>query len=219
LSESGPGRIFVRAPDRMSDVIMSIPALRKLGEKHEDVGVDVWCYYRWAPVLEMADLPVEVIPFRGTHAFWRNARWIRGPRYSTAYLFTPALAGGPRGAGCASSQRVHRAGGCRLDQWPAAGAADLCVRASPGSVSAVDGGAATRPGRRAHPGMQGASAALARGQVYGVGRDAGRGGRNGGRLRWARRRSLGGASSARSGRARDRFGWAYHPGGVCCRAQ
>jgi lipopolysaccharide heptosyltransferase II len=76
----------------MADVVLAIPALRSLGDRYNDVGVDVWCHYLWVPILEMANLPLAVIPFRRTQAFWKAATWIRGPRYVAAYLLTPALA-------------------------------------------------------------------------------------------------------------------------------
>ncbi len=91
MSESKARRIYVRAPDSLGDVVMAIPAIRRLAERHPNAEVDVWCHFRWVPVLEMAELPVAVIPFRRRRAIWKTAAWIRAPGYSAAYLFDPGF--------------------------------------------------------------------------------------------------------------------------------
>lgn len=91
MSESDSRRVYARAPDQLADVVMAIPALQRLAERYEDGVVDVWCPIHWAPVLEMAELPAAVIPFRQTGAIWKTVAWLRGPRYEAAYLFTSSL--------------------------------------------------------------------------------------------------------------------------------
>jgi heptosyltransferase-2 len=76
----------------MGDVVMAIPGLRRLAQRHADAGVDVWCPHRWAPILEMAELSAAVIPFRPGRAIRRTATWVRSSDYDAAYLFTPTFA-------------------------------------------------------------------------------------------------------------------------------
>lgn len=91
MSESWCGRVYARAPDRLGDVVMALPALRRLAERCGAVEVDVWCPIRWAPILEMAELPAAVVPFRPQRAVWKSAAWLRRSRYDAAYLFADSL--------------------------------------------------------------------------------------------------------------------------------
>jgi lipopolysaccharide heptosyltransferase II len=113
MSESDSRRVYARAPDELADVVMAIPALRRLAERYDEGAVDVWCPTAWVPILEMAELDVAVIPFKNTGAVWKTATWLRGPRYGAAYLFTsdltPAaaawLAGVPKRRGVPTGRR------------------------------------------------------------------------------------------------------------------
>jgi lipopolysaccharide heptosyltransferase II len=67
---------------------MAIPALHRLAERYPETGVDVWCPSAWAPVLETAALPVDVMAFRRSSAVWKEAARIRDVGYEASYLFT-----------------------------------------------------------------------------------------------------------------------------------
>ncbi|UCC73289.1 MAG: lipopolysaccharide heptosyltransferase II [Gemmatimonadota bacterium] len=84
-------RVYARAPNHLGDVVMAIPALRRLAERYPESGVDVWCPAAWAPVLEAAGLPAEVMAFRRTRAIWRTAARLRDVGYDAAYLFPPSF--------------------------------------------------------------------------------------------------------------------------------
>lgn len=92
---------------------MAIPAIERLAGVYVDGAVDVWCPFQWAPVLEMANLPVAVIPFRPGRGVKTTVKWLRGPRYRAAYLFAQSfasasavwLAGVPRRRGIATGIR------------------------------------------------------------------------------------------------------------------
>jgi heptosyltransferase-2 len=91
VSRARGGPIYARAPDRLGDVVMAIPALRRLAERHPGAAVDVWCPSAWAPVLETAALPVDVMAFRQTRAVWREAARLRDLGYQASYLFEPSF--------------------------------------------------------------------------------------------------------------------------------
>ncbi len=91
MSELPFQRIYARAPNHLGDVVIAIPALRRLAERYPEATLDIWCPYRWAPVLEMANLPAAVIAFRRTRAIWRTAGRLRHLAYEAAYLFTPSF--------------------------------------------------------------------------------------------------------------------------------
>jgi hypothetical protein len=57
------GPIYARAPDHLGDVVMAIPPLHRLAERYPESGVDDWCPSVWAPILETAALPVDVMAF------------------------------------------------------------------------------------------------------------------------------------------------------------
>jgi heptosyltransferase-2 len=92
--------------------VMAIPALRRLAERYPNA-VDVWCPSAWAPVLETAALPVDVMAFRRTRAIWRTAARVRDGGYEAAYLLTTSvstaavawLAGIPRRRGTPTDHR------------------------------------------------------------------------------------------------------------------
>ncbi len=91
MSRKGGGPVYARAPDRLADVVMALPALRRLAERYPESGVDVWCPSAWAPILESAALPVDVMAFRKSRAVWKTAARIRDVGYEASYLFTPSL--------------------------------------------------------------------------------------------------------------------------------
>jgi len=91
VSRARGGPIYARAPDHLGDVVMAIPALRRLAERHPETGIDVWCPSAWAPVLETAALPVDVMAFRRTRAVWKEAARIRDLGYEASYLFAPSF--------------------------------------------------------------------------------------------------------------------------------
>lgn len=91
MSRTRGGPIYARAPDRLGDVVMAIPALQRLAERYPETDVDVWCPSAWAPLLETAALPVDVMAFRRTRAVWREAARIRDVGYEASYLFTPSF--------------------------------------------------------------------------------------------------------------------------------
>ncbi|MEP6573933.1 MAG: glycosyltransferase family 9 protein [Gemmatimonadota bacterium] len=83
--ESGGGRLVIRAPNHLGDLVMAIPALQA---ESADVLVLRWL----APLLAMADLPGAVIPFdRGFSGFLRAARTVRSERYCRGVLLPPSL--------------------------------------------------------------------------------------------------------------------------------
>lgn len=84
-------RVYARAPDRLSDVVLAVPALQRLARQNPDMGLDVWCPLPWTSVLEMADLPAAVIPFRPRRAVWRSAVWLRRAAYDEAFLFSSSV--------------------------------------------------------------------------------------------------------------------------------
>jgi heptosyltransferase-2 len=91
VSRTRGGPVYARAPDRLGDVVMAIPALRRLAERYPETDVDVWCPSAVAPVLETAALPVDVMAFRQTRAVWKTAARIRDVDYEASYLFTPSF--------------------------------------------------------------------------------------------------------------------------------
>ncbi len=90
MSGAPARRIYVRAPDRLSDVVLAVAALQRLAQRHADAGVDVWCPLPWTPVLELAELPAAVIPFQPSRALWRSAVWLRRAGYGEAWLLSPS---------------------------------------------------------------------------------------------------------------------------------
>ncbi len=83
-SEGGRRRI-VRAPNHLGDVVMALPALAADGA---DVLVVSWL----APLLELAGLPGQVLPFeRGFRGFRRAVAMLRGERYREGVLMTPSF--------------------------------------------------------------------------------------------------------------------------------
>ncbi len=91
MSDAQGRRVYARAPDRLSDVVLAAAALQRLAHLHADVGVDVWCPLPWTSALELADLPGAVIPFQPSRALWRSALWLRRAGYEEAYLFSPSV--------------------------------------------------------------------------------------------------------------------------------
>ncbi len=91
MSGTAARRVYARAPDRLSDVILAVAALRRLAQLRADVGVDVWCPLPWSSALDLAALPAAVIPFQPGRKVWRSAVWLRRAGYEEAYLFSPSL--------------------------------------------------------------------------------------------------------------------------------
>ena len=99
MSDSGMRRIYARAPNHLGDVLMVIPALKRLAERYPDAALDVWCPYIWSSILESAELEAAVIPFRPTRALWKTAAWVRTIGYDAAYLFAPSFSRASVGGG------------------------------------------------------------------------------------------------------------------------
>ncbi len=91
MSAAQLGRVYARAPNHLGDVVMALPALRRLGQRYAERGLDIWCPAAWAPVLEIARLPAEVMAFRRSRKIWQTAARIRDLGYGAAYLFTPSF--------------------------------------------------------------------------------------------------------------------------------
>lgn len=70
---------------------MAIPALHRLAERYPEADVDVWCPAAWAPLLETAALPVDVMAFRRSRAVWKAAARLRDVDYEASYLFTQSF--------------------------------------------------------------------------------------------------------------------------------
>jgi len=75
----------VRAPNHLGDVVMALPALRRA---RADVVVLRWL----APILELASLGVQVIPFDRGWVGWRTAvRRLRRTGYRSGTLLAPSF--------------------------------------------------------------------------------------------------------------------------------
>ena len=84
LSEGAPHRV-IRAPNHLGDVVAALPAIVADGS---DVLVVRWL----APILEMAAIGGEVIPFdRGPAGFLRAASELRRRGYAAGVLLTPSF--------------------------------------------------------------------------------------------------------------------------------
>jgi heptosyltransferase-2 len=111
-------RRIIRAPNHLGDVVLALPAIIEDGS---DVLVLSWL----APILRMAGVPGDVVPFeRGLGGFTRAAAELRRRQYEGGALLTPAFSaawlmrwGGVRrlrgtntdGRGLLLSDRVDRA--------------------------------------------------------------------------------------------------------------
>jgi len=85
LSGAAPGRRIIRAPNHLGDVVAALPAIAADGA---DVLVVRWL----APLVELADVPGEVLPFdRGLTGFGKVVRELRRRRYHDGVLLTPAF--------------------------------------------------------------------------------------------------------------------------------
>jgi ADP-heptose:LPS heptosyltransferase len=87
-------RIYARTPDYLDELILSLPALQRLSDRSagDPAPVDIWCPLSLTPILGMAGLSAEVIPFPRRVPAWRATRWLRGAEYGAAYLFDPGAA-------------------------------------------------------------------------------------------------------------------------------
>jgi len=75
----------IRAPNHLGDVVLALPAIVADGA---DVLVVRWL----APLLDMAGVTAEVLPFdRGPSGFARAMKELRGRRYAAGSLMTPAF--------------------------------------------------------------------------------------------------------------------------------
>lgn len=78
--------LIIRAPNHLGDLVMALPAIRAV--QPADVLVARWL----APVLELAQLPGEVIPLeRGRRAVLAAARELRRRRYERGILLAPSF--------------------------------------------------------------------------------------------------------------------------------
>jgi heptosyltransferase-2 len=84
-SAQGGGERVIRAPNHLGDVVMALPALAADGGDMLVVG---WL----APLLEMAELPGQVIPFDRGFRGWRAAvSELRTAEYRKGALLTPSF--------------------------------------------------------------------------------------------------------------------------------
>lgn len=80
-----PSRRIVRAPNHLGDVAMALPALAEAGD-------DVMVVERLAPILEMADLGVGILPLRrGFRGFWSAVGRLRAGGYREGVLMSAAF--------------------------------------------------------------------------------------------------------------------------------
>lgn len=85
MSGTASGRRIIRAPNHLGDVVAALPAIAADGA---DVLVVRWL----APLLEIAEVPGEVLPFdRGFRGFARAVGELRRRRYREGVLLTPAF--------------------------------------------------------------------------------------------------------------------------------
>ena len=65
------GRLVVRAPNHLGEVILALPALRRGVEGEREIGAPrpVVQVVRWlTPILEMSDLAADILPLGDRHA-------------------------------------------------------------------------------------------------------------------------------------------------------
>ncbi len=85
MSRAAPGRRVIRAPNHLGDVVAALPAIAADGA---DVLIVRWL----APLVELADVPGEVLPFdRGLAGFGRAVGALRRRGYREGVLLTPAF--------------------------------------------------------------------------------------------------------------------------------
>lgn len=90
-------RLVVRTPNHLGEVVLALPALRRLAEREAQAGrapplVQVLDWLR--PVLELADLPLELLTLNGRRAFLRGALALRratGGAATRAIVLTPSF--------------------------------------------------------------------------------------------------------------------------------
>lgn len=79
MAEGGE-RLVVRAPNHLGETVLALPALGRLASREAEAGrarplvqVPAWL----CPVLELADLPLELVPLAGRRALLRGALALR----------------------------------------------------------------------------------------------------------------------------------------------
>jgi heptosyltransferase-2 len=87
---AGAERILVQAPNHLGDVVMALPALARIAERHPGARIDGVARPHVAPLLAMAGLPFRSIVV-GRSGGWRAAWRLRAERYDRAYLFAPSF--------------------------------------------------------------------------------------------------------------------------------
>ena len=86
----GTHRRIIRAPNHLGDVVMALPAMAADGA---DVLVVRWL----APLVQMAELPGQVLPFdRGLRGWGRAVRSLRRGGYGEATLLAPSFSSAHR---------------------------------------------------------------------------------------------------------------------------
>lgn len=80
----------MHAPNHVGDVVMALPALRRLAERHAGARVDCVARPHVAPLLAMAGLPFRTIV--AERADWIRSAWgLRPERYDLAVLLAPSF--------------------------------------------------------------------------------------------------------------------------------
>lgn len=86
LGDAAAGRVVIRAPNHLGDLVMALPAIEAAGTA--DVMVRRWL----VPLLEMALLRGRILPLDGGRAgFLRAARVLRERRYRRGVLLAPSF--------------------------------------------------------------------------------------------------------------------------------
>ena len=94
MSTGAAGRLVVRAPNHLGEVLLSIPALSRAIELERSRGAPepVIQVVEWLePIVKMAGLEAEVVGLLDRHAVWGAAQRLRGLDCDRGVLLTPAF--------------------------------------------------------------------------------------------------------------------------------
>ncbi len=110
---AGPGRLVIRAPNHLGELILALPALRHAASVEARAGRRMWVQVAtWlTPILEMADLDVDILPLDDRRAVRQAARQVAGTGAKRGILLTPS----------ASSAIIFRLAGLRKRRGTAGG--------------------------------------------------------------------------------------------------
>lgn len=89
-----PGRLVVRAPNHLGEVILALPALRRAAAREKERGArpPVVQVVSWlVPVLRMAELGAEILPLEDRRAIMGAASSLRARDCERGVLLTPAF--------------------------------------------------------------------------------------------------------------------------------